>query len=62
MRRADDNAQTVRTRLDAYHAQTAALITYYAARGTLTEVPAMGAIADIARDLGRIVTSVTARA
>lgn len=61
-RRADDNAQTVRTRLDAYHAQTAPLITYYAARGALTEVPAMGAIADIARDLGRIVTSVTARA
>jgi adenylate kinase len=47
-RRADDNADTVRTRLaKAYHAETAPLIDYYAARGTLTGIPdAMGEIDD----------------
>ncbi len=60
IRRADDNAETVRTRLGAYHAQTAPLISYYASRKVLTRVPAMGAIDDIARDLGAIIGKVTA--
>lgn len=55
-RRADDNAETVRTRLSAYHAQTAPLINYYGARGALSKVPAMGAIDDIAKALGDIVS------
>jgi adenylate kinase len=58
-RRADDNAETVRTRLSAYHAQTAPLISYYAARDALTRVPAMGDINEIAADLGKIVGEVT---
>ena len=58
-RRADDNAETVRTRLTAYHAQTAPLISYYAARDALTRVPAMGDIDEIAADLGKIVGGVT---
>lgn len=58
-RRADDNAETVRTRLSAYHAQTAPLISYYDARDALTRVPAMGDIDDIAADLGKIVGGVT---
>jgi len=58
-RRADDNAETVRTRLSAYHAQTAPLISYYAARDALTRVPAMGDIDRIAADLGKIVGGVT---
>lgn len=58
-RRADDNAETVRTRLAAYHAQTAPLISYYAARDALTRVPAMGDIGRIAADLGKIVGGVT---
>ncbi|WP_127558127.1 adenylate kinase [Nioella ostreopsis] len=58
-RRADDNAETVRTRLSAYHAQTAPLISYYAARDALTRVPAMGDINEIAADLGKIVGGVT---
>jgi len=57
-RRADDNAETVRTRLKAYHAQTAPLISYYAARGTLSTVPAMGEITAIAATLGDVVTRV----
>ncbi|MBO6602249.1 MULTISPECIES: adenylate kinase [Paracoccaceae] len=58
-RRADDNAETVRTRLQAYHAQTAPLIDYYNARGTLTEVSAMGDITVIAADLDAIVGKLT---
>ncbi|WP_420395768.1 adenylate kinase [Nioella sp.] len=58
-RRADDNAETVRTRLTAYHAQTAPLISYYAARDALTRVPAMGDIDEIAANLGKIVGGVT---
>lgn len=58
-RRADDNAETVRTRLQAYHAQTAPLIDYYNTRGTLTEVSAMGDITVIAADLDAIVGKLT---
>lgn len=58
-RRADDNAETVRARLQAYHAQTAPLIDYYAAKGVLKRVPAMGEIADVADALGEIVEGAT---
>ncbi|MBF9036773.1 adenylate kinase [Rhodobacterales bacterium HKCCE2091] len=54
-RRADDNAETVRTRLSAYHAETAPLIDYYAARGALTEIPAMGEIGEIAAALDALI-------
>ncbi len=59
-RRADDNAETVRERLKAYHAQTAPLIAYYAGRGVLQKIDAMGAIADIRTALGQIVQGVAA--
>jgi adenylate kinase len=55
-RRPDDNAETVRTRLGAYHAETAPLIDYYAARGTLTDIPAMGQIDEIAARMNAIVS------
>jgi adenylate kinase len=58
-RRADDNAETVRTRLSAYHADTAPLIDYYAARGSLTGIPAMGEIGDIAGAMNAIVSPLT---
>lgn len=54
-RRADDNAETVAARLDAYHAQTAPLIAFYDAQGALARVDAMGAIDEIATTLGDIV-------
>jgi len=54
-RRADDNAETVRSRLEAYHAQTAPLIAFYQARGVLQEIAAMGAIDEIATALAEIV-------
>lgn len=56
-RRADDNAETVRTRLAAYHAETAPLIDHYAARGTLTAIPAMGGIGEIAAAMNAIVST-----
>lgn len=58
-RRADDNAETVRTRLQAYHADTAPLIDYYDKRGTLTEIPAMGEIGEIAASMNAIVSKLT---
>lgn len=56
-RRADDNAETARERLRAYHAQTAPLIAHYAAQGVLARVDAMGEIAAIARALSDIVAA-----
>ncbi|WP_282151012.1 adenylate kinase [Ruegeria atlantica] len=55
-RRADDNAETVASRLAAYHAQTAPLITYYQDHGVLKGLNAMGNINDIAGNLERIVS------
>ncbi|MDH3264091.1 MAG: adenylate kinase [Paracoccaceae bacterium] len=59
-RRADDNAETVQARLDAYHAQTAPLIAYYEGRGVLARVDAMGEIPAIAASLGAIVKRASA--
>ncbi len=54
-RRADDNAETAGARLQAYHAQTAPLISYYAGRGVLQKVDAMASIAEIRTALTAIV-------
>lgn len=59
-RRADDNAETVAARLEAYHAQTAPLIEYYAGQGALIGINAMGGIDDIAGKLSAIVKTATA--
>jgi len=59
-RRADDNAETVAARLAAYHASTAPLIAYYAARGVLQTVDGMADIPAIAQELGAIVQRATA--
>ncbi len=59
-RRADDNAKTVMSRLDAYHAQTAPLLAYYAERGALKKVDAMGDIGAIAGALSKIAERLTA--
>lgn len=59
IRRADDNAETVASRLKAYHAQTAPLIAYYESKGALARVDAMGQIDQIAADLGALVEQAT---
>jgi adenylate kinase len=48
-RRADDNAETVSTRLAAYHRQTAPILPYYKERGVLETVDGMADI-DVVTD------------
>ncbi|MBF9041758.1 adenylate kinase [Rhodobacterales bacterium HKCCE4037] len=55
-RRADDNAETARSRLEAYTEQTAPLVAYYDARGTLARVDAMGDIDAIGAQINQIVS------
>ena len=50
--RPDDNEETVRTRLAAYHAQTEPLLPYYRGRGVLRTVDGMAAIDDVAAQIG----------
>ena len=46
-RRADDNADTMRTRLQAYYKETSPLIGYYYAKGLLKRVDGMGEIGTV---------------
>ncbi len=46
-RRSDDNAETVRSRLAAYHAQTAPILPYYADQGVLLAVDGMAGIDEV---------------
>jgi adenylate kinase len=59
-RRVDDNAETVRARLQAYHAETAPLIAHYDRLSVLERVPAMGSIDGIRATLADIVGRVSA--
>ncbi|OIQ31385.1 MAG: adenylate kinase [Roseobacter sp. MedPE-SWchi] len=58
-RRADDNAETVASRLAAYHEQTAPLIAYYKGKEALQTIDAMGEIDAISGGLAKIVSEVT---
>jgi adenylate kinase len=46
-RRSDDNEETVRSRLAAYHDQTAEIVPYYRAKGLLAEIDGMAEIEDV---------------
>jgi adenylate kinase len=46
--RRDDDPEVFKTRLDAYAAQTAPLLPYYAGKGLLTEVDGMAPVDDVA--------------
>ena len=50
-RRADDKAETVASRLDAYHRQTAPLLPYYAAQGVLRVVDGMAEMNDVSQQI-----------
>jgi adenylate kinase len=54
-RRPDDTAETVATRLKAYHGQTAPLLPYYRGQGTLKAVDGMGSIEAVARAIDEII-------
>ncbi len=54
VRRADDKAETVKSRLDVYHAQTAPLLPYYGAKGILHEVDGMAEMDEVTRQIGNV--------
>jgi adenylate kinase len=52
--REDDREETMRSRLQAYAAQTAPLIEYYSAKGLLRSVNGIGTIQDIQASIARV--------
>ena len=58
--RPDDNEETVKTRLAAYHALTEPLLPYYRERGILKSVDGMAAIDDVAARIREAVGSLHA--
>ncbi len=53
--RADDNEETVKSRLEVYHKQTAPLIDFYSQKGLLRRVDGTGSIQDIFAEIVKIV-------
>jgi adenylate kinase len=51
VRRKDDNAETVRARLKAYHTQTEPLNVYYTRQGKVRTVDGMADIPAVAREI-----------
>ena len=60
-RRADDNRDTVATRLTAYHTQTAPILPHYAASGRLMTVDGMADIDDVTAALEAVLARVKHR-
>jgi adenylate kinase len=59
-RRADDRAETVKARLEAYHAQTAPILPYYRDRGILRCVDGMADIDAVTGEIDKLLTSAAA--
>ena len=57
-RRKDDNAETVASRLKAYHAQTAPLLPYYKEQGALKSVDGMADIDEVTRQIEAVLGAV----
>jgi adenylate kinase len=53
-RRSDDNEETVRARLDAYHRQTAPLLPYYEEKGILAKVDGMADIDEVTQQIEQV--------
>lgn len=53
-RRADDNEETLRARLEAYHKQTAPIASYYADHGALTGIDGMAGIDKVTAEIKAI--------
>ena len=60
VRRADDNAETVKARLVAYRKQTAPILPYYKAKGLLRSVDGMADMSDVAKQIDRVLQAVPA--
>jgi adenylate kinase len=56
-RRDDDNAETLKHRLDVYHEQTAPILPYYESRGMLKKVDGMQSIDEVSKQIEAIITS-----
>ncbi len=55
-RRKDDNAETMKTRMAAYRAQTEPLLPYYKARGVLRTVDGMAAMDEVYRQISGVLS------
>ncbi|MFN3233741.1 MAG: adenylate kinase [Alphaproteobacteria bacterium] len=53
VRRADDNEETVRSRLKTYHRETEPLLPYYKGRGVLSQVDGMAKMDEVAEQIER---------
>lgn len=53
-RRKDDNAETMKTRMAAYRAQTEPLLPYYRARGVLRTVHGMASMDEVHREISAV--------
>jgi len=56
-RRDDDNAETLKHRLDVYHEQTAPILPYYESRGMLKKVDGMQSIGEVSKQIEAIITA-----
>jgi adenylate kinase len=56
-RRADDTAEAMKTRLAAYHTQTAPILPYYRATGLYSDVDGMAAIDEVTRQIEAVLSS-----
>lgn len=56
-RRPDDNAATMRSRLEAYHAETAPLLQHYLAAGLLRKVDGTGAIESVTAAIDKAIVA-----
>ena len=54
VRRDDDNAETVRSRLQVYHRQTSPLVDYYGRQGKLKTVDGMASMDEVTRQLEEV--------
>jgi adenylate kinase len=55
-RRKDDNAETMKTRMVAYRAQTEPLLPYYGAKGVLRKVDGMAAMDEVYRQISGVLS------
>lgn len=56
-RRDDDNAETLKHRLEVYHEQTAPILPYYESRGMLKKVDGMQPIDEVSKQIEAIITA-----
>jgi len=59
--RADDNSETLKSRLLAYNQQTAPLIAYYREKGALRTIDGMAPIPDVTRAIDEVLAQVPAK-